>query len=228
MEESTVFSETLHFLSFGLSIVLLLATAYLWSSNNRKSAEIQQLQTDLKKVKKSLSTLEEKVREIREPQVISEVPDAEPFGLSLNEQKDLRITPLAPQKMWLNFVQAYNEFAGSLAAPGILRKCEKFVQDNKLKLLTCGSSANFKPAIDIKDSIYWAFKCSSDEFAVVPNPMNPCDETLYEYGGMKELYTMNFEDDVYTKYIVKVPAIFTYDQENGWKFREIGVVNLER
>lgn len=229
MEETTTLSNVLNFLSLGLGVVLLLAVAYLWSSNNRKTFELQQVQTDLQKLKKKLKTLEEKVREIREPQVIADVPDVEPFGLALEERKEARITPLAPQKMWMNFVQTYNEFAGNLSSPGQLRKCENFVRENKLKILTYGSSMNFKPAIDVKDSIYWAFKCSGDEFAVVPNPLNPCDDTLVAFGGMKEIYELNYQDGVYEKYFVKSPAIFTYDESTkDWILKSTGVVNLER
>ena len=227
MEESTALSSALNFLSLGLSVVLLLAVAYLWSSNSRKTNELQQLQKDVQKLKKKLSTLEERVSEIREPQVISDVPEAEPFGLDLNEHKEMRITPLAPQKMWLNFVQDYNNFVAELASPGELRKCEKFVRDNKLKSLTYGNST-LRPAIDVKDSIYWAFKCSGNEFAVVPNPLNPCDDTLVELGGMKEIYALNYKDGTYKKYFVKLPAIVTSDPMTGWQLKETGVVNLER
>ncbi len=227
MEETTALSDVLNFLSLGLSVVLLMATAYLWSSNNRKSDELQQLQKDVQKLKKKLSTLEERVSEIREPQVIADVPEVEPFGLNLDEHKEMRITPLAPQKMWLNFVQDYNNFVAELESPGELRKCEKFVRDNKLKSLTYGNST-IRPAIDVKDSIYWAFKCSGDEFAVVPNPLNPCDDMLVELGGLKELYALNYKDGTYKKYFVKTPAIVTSDSVNGWRLKETGVVNLER
>ena len=227
MEESTALSSALNFLSLGLSVVLLMATAYLWSSNNRKSDELQQLQKDVQKLKKKLNTLEERVSEIREPQVIEDVPEAEPFGLDLNEHREMKITPLAPQKMWLNFVQDYNNFVTGLESPGELRKCEKFVRDNKLKALTYGNSS-IRPAIDVKDSIYWAFKCSGDEFAVVPNPLNPCDDMLIELGGLKEIYALNYRDGTYKKYFVKLPAIVTSDSVYGWRLKETGVVNLER
>ena len=229
MEETTVLSDALNFLSLGLSVVLLFAVAYLWSSNGRKSAQLQQVQSDLQKVKKKLSALEEKVNEIREPTVVSDVPQAEPFGLDLDEPREFRVaTPLAPQKPWLNFIKEYNEFAETLASPGQLKKCEKFVRDNKLKVLTYGSSMTFRPAIDVKDSIYWAFKGNGGEFAVVPNPMNPCDEELYEFSGMKEIYALNYESGVYRKYFVKLPAIFISDPVNGWMLKDTGVVNLER
>ena len=228
MEEPTVLSDALNFLGLGLSIVLLLAVAYLWSSNSRKSAQLVKIQTDLQKVQKKLSTLEEKVSQIREPKVISDVPQVEPFGLNLDEPRDLKITPLAPQKPWMNFVEDFNKFADTLAAPGQLKKCEKFVRDNKLKILTYGSSMTFRPAIDVKDSIYWAFKSSGNEYAVVPNPLNPCDEELHEFGGMKEVYSLNYQNGVYKKYIVKLPAMLTSDPVKGWELKDTGVVDLER
>lgn len=228
MEETTALFDTLTYLSLSLSVILLLAVAYLWSNNSRKTAELQQLQTDLQRVKKKLGALEEKVSEIREPKVISDVPQAEPFGMDFEEPKHNIGTPLEPQKLWLNFLEDYNKFAKELASPGQLRKCEKFVRDNKLKILTYSSASTFKHAIDVKDSIYWAFKCSGNEFAVVPNPLNPCDEELHEYGGMKEIYALNYKDGVYQKYFVKLPAIFTSDPLMGWRLKDTGVVNLER
>lgn len=235
MEETTIFSEALNFLSLGLSVVLLFAVAYLWSSNSRKSAQLQQVQSDLQKVKKKLSALETKVNEIREPTVVSDVPQAEPFGLNLDDdfdeprREELKVsTPLAPQNPWLNFVKEYNDFAEALSSPGQLKKCEKFVRDNKLKILTYGSSMTFRPAIDVKDSIYWAFKGNGGEFAVVPNPMNPCDAELYEFSGMKDIYAMNYQDGIYRKYFVKLPAILISDPVNGWMLKDTGVVNLER
>ncbi|MBR4903547.1 MAG: hypothetical protein IKZ53_02670 [Selenomonadaceae bacterium] len=228
MEESSVLSETLNFLSLGLSVVLLLAVAYLWSQNSRKTEELKLLQSDSKKLKKKLKTLEEKVSEIREPKVISEVPQIEAFGIGSDESRDLEMLSMASKSLWENFIQDYNDFAAELASPGQLRKCEKFVRENKLKILTYGNSKTFRPAIDVKDSIYWAFKFSDDEFAVVPNPMNPCDEELVEYSGIKEIYAINYQDGTYRKYFVKLPAIATSDQSKGWLLKNNGVVNLER
>ena len=67
-----------------------------------------------------------------------------------------------------------------------------------------------------------------DEYAVVPNPLNPCDEELHEFGGMKEVYALNYQGGVYKKYIVKLPAILTSDPLKGWELKDTGVVNLER
>ena len=232
MEEaavSPVFTEALNFLSLGLSIVLLFAVAYLWSSNSNRSAELERLKADVKKMKKTLSTVQEKVNQLREPTVVSEVPQVEPFGLDLTEPLSTRITPLAPQDPWLNFVDEYNKLAAEMSKPGQLMRCEKFVRNNKLRILTYGGALTFRPAIDVKDSGYWAFKCELDEYAVVPNPMNPCDEELHEHGGMKETFALNYVEGVYRKYFVKLPALFNLEEgDDGWHLKSPGVVNLER
>ena len=232
MEEAmaSTFAGTLNFLSLGLSVLLLFAVAYLWSSNSRKSDELSSLQGDMQRVKKSLRALEEKVNEIRQPQVISDVPQVEPFGIDLTEphNEHHKITPLAPQAKWMSFVDEFNKLAADPNARGFLRKCERFIHDNKLKILTYGGTMTFRPAIDAKDSLYWAFRCEGEEYAVVPNPMNPCDETIHEHGGMKEIFALNYEDGVYRKYSVKLPAIFMQDPLKGWMLKNPGVVNLDR
>ena len=227
---SSTFADTLNFLSLGLSVLLLFAVAYLWSSNSRKSDELSSLQGDMQRVKKSLRALEEKVNEIRQPQVISDVPQVEPFGIDLTEPHNdhHRMTPLAPQAKWMNFVEDFNKLAADPNARGFLRKCERFIHDNKLKILTYGGTMTFRPAIDAKDSLYWAFRCEGEEYAVVPNPMNPCDETIHEHGGMKEIFALNYEDGVYRKYFVKLPAIFVQDPLKGGSLKNPGVVNLDR
>ena len=228
MDEPTIFSGALNFLSLGLSVVLLFAVAYLWSSNSNKTAELSTIQSELKRMKKNLSTLQEKVNQIREPTVVSEVPQVEPFGLDLTEPPINRITPLAPQDPWLGFIDEYNKLAEEMKKPGQLTKCEKFVRNNKLRILTYGGALTFRPAIDVKDSGYWAFKCELDEYAIVPNPMNPCDEDLHDFGGMKEIFALNYQAGVYRKYFVKLPALFNFDGNEGWHLKNPGVVNLER
>ncbi|MBR3050623.1 MAG: hypothetical protein IKN16_11090 [Selenomonadaceae bacterium] len=225
---SPVFADALNFLSLGLSVVLLFAVAYLWSSNNNKSAQIEAIQSELKRMKKTLSTLQEKVSQMREPKVVSEVEQAEPFGIDLTEPLSNRMTPLAPQDPWITFIDDYNELAEEMKKPGQLFRCEKFVRDNKLRILTYGGALTFRPAIDVKDSGYWAFKCDLDEYAVVPNPMNPCDEELHAHGGMREIFALNYQEGVYKKYFVKLPALFNLDVEGTWQLKSPGVVNLER
>ncbi|MBQ7454077.1 MAG: hypothetical protein IJS69_03385 [Selenomonadaceae bacterium] len=230
MEEamaSPVFGA-INFLALGLSVVLLFAVAYLWSSNSTKSAQLAKIQSELQRMKRTLNALEEKVNQIRQPKVISEVPQIEPFGLDLSEPQLRDMTPLAPQVQWLDFVEQFNKLAVDPNVRGYLKKCEKFVRDNKLKILNYGGSMTFRPAIDARDSLYWAFKYSGEEYAVVPNPMNPCDEHLCETSGIKEIFELNYEDGTYAKYSVKVPAIFTQDPLKGWMLKKTGVVNLDR
>ena len=232
MEEvmvSPLLSSALNFLSLGLSVVLLFAVAYLWSSNNNKTAELAKLQEDVKRMKKTVRTLEDKVSLIREPRAVTSVPQVEPFGIDLLEQQETqRITPLAPQALWMNFIEDYNDLAAEMASRVQLKKCERFIRDNKLKILTYGGAMTFRPAIDAKDSSYWAFKCQGDEFAVVPNPMKPYDETLHTHSGLKDLFALNYEDGVYKRYRVKLPALFTQDSIRGWQLKNPGVANLER
>lgn len=228
MEETAMFSDALNFLSLGLGVVLLFAVAYLWSSNSNKTAELEGIQSELKRMKKTLSKLEDKVNVMREPKVVDEVPQAEPFGIDLTEPVETRITPLAPQEPWLNFIDDYNKLAAEMQNPGQLMKCEKFVRNNKLRILTYGGALTFRPAIDVKDSDYWAFKCELDEYAIVPNPMNPCDEELHEHGGLKEIFALNYQNGVYRKYFVKLPALFNLGTDNTWQIKNPGVANLER
>ena len=228
MEETAMFSDALNFLSLGLGVVLLFAVAYLWSSNSNKTAELEGIQSELKRMKKTLSKLEDKVNVMREPKVVDEVPQAEPFGIDLTEPVETRITPLAPQEPWLNFIDEYNKLAAEMQNPGQLMKCEKFVRNNKLRILTYGGALTFRPAIDVKDSDYWAFKCELDEYAIVPNPMNPCDEELHEHGGLKEIFALNYQSGVYRKYFVKLPALFNLGADNTWQIKNPGVANLER
>ena len=231
MEETMVspmFSGALNFLALGLSVVLLFAVAYLWSSNSTKSKQLEKLQTDVQTMKRKLDRLDEKINQFREPTVVADVPQMEPFGLDLSEPRSMNVTTLAPQDPWLDFVTAYNKLALEMSRPGQLTRCEKFVRENKLRALTYGGSMTFRPAIDVRDSSYWAFKFSSDEFAVVPNPMNPCDEDLHSHGGLKEIFALNYQNGVYRKYVVRLPAIFTQDAVKGWALKDPGVVNLER
>ena len=239
MEEaavSPVFANALNFLSLGLGVVLLFAVAYLWSSNNNKTAELSTIQAEMRRMKKNLNTLQEKVNQIREPKVVSDVPQAAPFGITFLDDDDddfsqplnLKITPLAPQDPWLNFIEEYNKLAAEMKNPGQLMRCEKFVRNNKLRILTYGGAMTFRPAIDIKDSGYWAFKCELDEYAVVPNPMHPCDEDRHNFGGMKDIFALNYQDGIYRKYFVKLPALFNFDGNEGWHIKNPGVVNLER
>ncbi len=231
MEEavlSPMFLSVLNFLALGLSVLLLFAVAYLWSSNNRKSDELERIQSELSRVKKTLATLDKKFSQMRQPTVVDDVPQIEPFGIDLNEPRNEKITPLAPQVPWLNFIEEYNQLAADPSVRGYLKKCERFIREKKIKILTYSNAMTFRPAIDAKDSLYWAFKCSGEEYAVVPNPMNPYDEDLHENSGIKDVFALNYEGGVYNKYSTKLPAILIQDPLKGWIVKNPGVVNLER
>ena len=232
MEEASEFllspqmTQILYYLSLGLSILLLFVVAYLFAANGRKSNEIAHLQSELIRLRKDLNRLKDTVEHMWKPTVKTDVSPVAPFGLDFSEPA--KISQLKPQDPWLDFVEKYNQLAEEMSKPGQLKKCEKVVYEFKLRVLTYGGAMTFRPAIDVKDSRYWAFKCSSDEFAVVPNPMHPCDEEFHDHGGMKETYALNYQDGVYRKYFVKLPAIFTYEPSGGWQLKDAGVVNLER
>lgn len=232
MDESTIMSpqmtDALNYLGLGLSILLLIVVAYLFIANSRKSDEIAKLQKEVARLRRDVNGLDERVNQIRQPKIIEDVPQVEPFGIDFSTPNPGRMTPLEPQKPWLDFVAQYNELAETMSKPGQLKKCERFIHEHKLRILTYGGAMTFRPAIDAKDSSYWAFKCSSEEFAVVPNPMKPCDEEFYAHGGMKETFALNYKDGIYRKYFVKLPALFEYDPTHGWKLTDSGVVNLER
>lgn len=225
---SPLFGDTLNFLSLGLGVVLLFAVAYLWSSNSNKTEQLATIQSELQRMKRKLSTVEEKVNQLREPTVVADVPQIEPFGLDLSEDRSEEFSKVPEREPWLRLIEDYNELAEQMSNIGKLKRCEKFVQENKLRILTYGGAMTFRPAIDVKDSSYWAFKISDDEYAIIPNPMNPCDEDLYDHGGIKEIFALNYRDGVYQKYFVKMPAICTHDSLKGWQLKNPGVVNLER
>ena len=117
-----------------------------------------------------------------------------------------------------------------MMVPGQLKACQKFVEDNGLRMLKYAGMMNFIPALDVEDSNFWLWKISPDlnQYAVVPNPMKPCDNELYERGGLKIVFAMNYKDGIYKKYVVDTPAIFTIDNSNQWKLQDPGVVDLER
>ena len=116
-----------------------------------------------------------------------------------------------------------------MMVPGQEKACQKFIDDNDLSTIKFGMTGNFLPAVTVNDSNLWAWKTTTaNTYAVVPNPMKPCTGELYEEDGMKSIFAMNFQNGIYKKYIVKVPAIFTIDEKNRWKLKDPGVVDLER
>ena len=220
-----VMADVLLFLSLAISIILMFAFAYLFARN--PVGEIRQLENKVKKLSADLKELEDKVKNIKPQKVVDTVPAAEPFGIN---PKMPREDPNDKSKLWKKFVENYNFIAASMSVPGQLKACKKFVEENGLRMLQYTGMMNFIPALEVEESNYWLWKMSPDSnlYAVVPNPMKPCDEELYERGGLKMVFAMNFKDGTYKKYVVDTPAIFTIDGSNHWKLQDPGVIDLAR
>ena len=233
MEETTVqgffppmMSDMLIMLSIVLNVILMFAVAYLMLTRNQ-DGKFRQLDDRIKRVANDLKILDEKVRGMKPPKKVDTVPEAQPFGINPNAPRE---DPSDPSGIWKRFVDNYNFLAASMMVPGQLKACQKFVEDNGLRMLKYAGMMNFIPALDVEDSNFWLWKISPDlnQYAVVPNPMKPCDNELYERGGLKIVFAMNYKDGIYKKYVVDTPAIFTIDNSNQWKLQDPGVVDLER
>ena len=227
---SPVLSDALLFLNLALSVILLFAFAYLWTTRHQ-TGEIAQLKDRVKKISGDLKSLEEKVQEIKPQKKIETVPAPEAFGLDFNQRKEKAAAPKIPvgAQVWSKFIDDYNHIAGSMLVPGQAQACQKFVEENGLRMMMTGVTGNFLGTNSVDESNFWAWKIpESKTYAVVPNPMKPCTGELYEEGGLKNIFAMNFENGIYKKYEVKVPAIFTTDDKNHWQLKDPGVIELSR
>ncbi len=233
MEESAVqgflppvMSDMLIMLSIVMNVLLMFAVAYLILTRNQ-DGKLRKLDDKIKRVGNDLKILEGKVREMKPQKKVDTVIAAEPFGINPNEPRE---DPSDTSTLWRRFVENYNHIAASMMVPGQLKACQKFVEDNGLRMLQYAGMMNFVPALDVEESNFWLWKLSPDsnQYAVVPNPMKPCTEELYERGGLKIVFAMNYKDGSYRKYVVDTPAIFTIDNSNQWKLQDPGVVDLER
>ena len=220
-----VMTDMLVIMSLVFNVLLLIVCAYLATRNN--NSEIKKLDDKIKKVSNELRKLEEKVQELKPPKKVDTVPEAHPFGINPNEPRE---NPSDVSQVWKRFVENYNHIAASMMVPGQLKACQKFVEDNGCRMLQYAGMMNFIPALDVEESNFWLWKMSPDsnQYAVVPNPMKPCTEELYERGGLKIVFAMNFQDGIYKKYIVDTPAIFKIDGANHWQLKDPGVVDLAR
>ena len=219
-------ADALLLMNIAMSVVLMFACAYLATRNN--NSEIRQLNDKIKKLSRDLKDLEDKVGNSKPQKKVDSVIEVEPFGFNprLPRQDPNEVTEGA----WKKFVDNYNLIAASMLVPGQLKACQKFVEENELRMLQYSGMMNFIPATEVGESNYWLWKMPNEKnlYAVVPNPMKPCDEELYERGGLKMVFAINYKDGVYKKYIVETPAFFTIDNTNRWKVKDPGVVNLER
>lgn len=227
---SPVLSDTLLFLNLALSVILLFAFSYLWTTRHQ-TGEIAQLKDRIKKLAADLKALEGTVQEIKPPKKVDTVPEADAFGMSFAKKEPATVAPKIPtgSQAWSKFIDDYNHIAASMLVPGQLQACQKFVEENNLRILIRGVTGNFLGTNSVEESTFWAWKIpDSRNYAVVPNPMKPCTGDLYEEGGLKNIFAMNFQNGVYKKYTVKVPAIFTADDGNRLSLKDPGVIDLAR
>ena len=227
---SPVLSDVLVILNLALSVVLLFAFAYLWTTRHQ-TGEIANLKDKVKRLSNDLKLLEEKFQEIKPHKVVENVPEPVAFGVDFGKRKAAAVAPKisSGSQVWSKFIDDYNYIAASMMVPGQEKACQKFIDENDLSTIKFGMTGNFLPAVTVMDSNLWAWKMpDSKTYAVVPNPMKPCTGELYEEDGMKSIFAMNFQNGIYKKYIVKIPAMFTVDEKNRWSLKDPGVVDLER
>ncbi len=225
-------SDVFVFLGVVLSIILLIALSYIWSTQRQDREILDKLSADMKNLAKRVSGLENASASIEktEDKKIEKVPEKKPVEIPVEKEKP----PTAPavnktSRPWDDFLENYNLIAASMAVPGQLRACENFVSENNLKVLAYVGNMKFAPVSGVSDSRFWGWQIeSSDKYAVVPNPMIHYDEDLHGRAGMKETFASNYENGKYTKYFVELPAILIYNGKNEWKVWEPGVIKLER
>lgn len=220
-----IMTDMLLMLNLVLSVILMFAVAYLLMTRQQND-KIRKINDRLKKISNELKLLDGKIRDMKPPRKVDSVPAAEPFGINPNEPRE---EMSESSGVWRRFVEDYNHIAASMQVPGQLKACQKFVEDNGLRLLQYSGMMNFTPALDVEESGYWLWKFpDSNQYAVVPNPMKPCTEEVYERGGLKIVFAMNYKDGIYKKYVVDTPAIFSIDGANHWQVKDPGVIDLER
>ena len=251
MEEAPVgilspfFSDLLTLLSIVLSVILLIALSYIWSTQRQDREVISRLSTLVKNLSTKIKELEnlsneksmpnetDTPKEIEKisksiPMDIPNIPD-KPDKPVKEVQEVTEEQPKIPKALWATFLVDYNHIAESMAVPGQLKACENFVAENKLKILVYAGNMNFVAAPNVNESRFWAWKIEDvNKFAVVPNPMIKYDEKLHSHSGMKETFASNYESGNYTKYLVELPAILDCDENGKWKILEPGVINLRR
>lgn len=222
-------------LSLALNLVLLFGFAFLWATR-RRELEVSQLENSIQKLSNNVKRLEKRIEE-KNPRVVHTLPDMKPFGMgfdeeSVEERKSAQEATAEENdeyaNLWEKFIADYNLLAGSMNVPKQLEACEKFVYDNSLRMLLYGGAMNFLPAIEVSESNYWAWKIPDTKniYAVVPNPMRPCDKVVYESGGLKQIFDMDYGGGVFRKYVIERPATFV--STSSWQLQERGRLELEK
>ena len=243
-----ILSDMMLFVSVILSLILLVAISYIWSTRKQDSEELSKLSADVKNLSKKVKDLDSAINMESPSKTTEEIPEAEPFGISINknsnDQKNTDVSPVnksidsvdskqsTDEKKisppWTSFLEDYNHIAASMAVPGQLKACESFVLENKLKLLAYSGNMNFVSVTDVKDSRFWAWRIeNTNRYAVVPNPMIQYDEELHRREGMKETFASNYSDGIYKKYFVELPATLILEVSK-WHISEPGVIKLSR
>ena len=224
-------------LSLALNLVLLFGFAFLWATRRREE-QVTALEKSVQKLSNNVKQLEKRIEE-KNPRVVHTLPDMKPFGMdfdedSVDERKAAQAAAAVSDErgeyaeLWEKFVEGYNLLAASMNVPKQLEACEKFVYDNSLRMLLYGGAMNFLPAIEVSESNYWAWKIPDTKniYAVVPNPMRPCDKVVYESGGLKQIFNADYNGGVFRKYIVERPAIFV--STSNWQLQDRGKLELEK
>ena len=217
--------------SLTLNVFSFFSFAYMLMTRGKEDMT-PKLQADIKKLTNDLKLLDSKVKDLQPKRAVTELPPVEAFGGFKPEEP----TPEVEDENGLNFevinpfVEKYNLLAASMSVPKQRQACETFIKDNDLKMIRYGGMMNFLPAVDVEDSNYWAWKIPNKKnlYAVVPNPMIPCDREVYERGGMNTTFEANYKDGVYARYVVLSPATFMIDEANAWKLQNVGELNLIR
>ena len=224
-------------LSLALNLVLLFGFAFLWATRRREE-QVTALEKSVQKLSNNVKQLEKRIEE-KNPRVVHTLPDMKPFGMdfdedSVDERKAAQAAAAVSDErgeyaeLWEKFVEGYNLLAASMKVPKQLEACEKFVYDNSLRMLLYGGAMNFLPAIEVSESNYWAWKIPDTKniYAVVPNPMRPCDKVVYESGGLKQIFNADYNGGVFRKYIVERPAIFV--STSNWQLQDRGKLELKK
>lgn len=227
-------AEMLIILSLVINVVLMFAVAYLLVTRKDDTLTLK-LETNVKKLTKDLKNLDERVKDLQPRRAVTEIPPVEAFGGRFAE-------PTIPEpaeeakpegidySVMDEFVKEFNLLAASMSVPKQLQACEKFVKDHGLKMIRYGGMMHFLPAMDVDESNYWAWKIPEQKnlYAVVPNPMKPCDRDVYERGGMNTIFESNYGDGAYARYIVVNPAMFTANDADVWQLQTAGELKLQR
>ncbi len=218
-------------LSLILNVFSFFSFAYILMTRG-KNDMTPKLQADIKKLSNDLKLLESKVKDLQPKRAVTELPPVEAFGgfkaeeptLEVPDESGIDFSAMTP------FIDEYNLLAASMSVPKQRQACEKFIKEHDLKMIRYGGMMNFLPAVDVEESNYWAWKIPNQKslYAIVPNPMIPCDREVYERGGMNTTFEANYKDGVYVRYVVLRPATFTVDSANAWKIENVGELNLIR